>query len=118
MKDDPRKASPAAVRPRERPDDGNAFLPDPSGGPTTRKRGDEEQDDLAEVLGEEYIASATAAEPVEEDVRNAVVDEELGGPFLDTPADQELAHDDDDANNPPGTEPAAFPTAVRVPRGE
>jgi hypothetical protein len=108
------------MRPRRqgRPDDGNAFLPDPNGGPTgPTDPNDEQTDRLAELMGEEYIASATVAEHVDSDVHDAVVPEELGGPFLEEPAAAELV-DDDDPSNPPGTEPAPFPAAGRRPKGD
>jgi hypothetical protein len=91
-----------------RRDDGTAFLPDPQQGARARSN-----DDLAEVLGEEYIASATAGEDVNEDVRDEIVPEELGGPFLEAPAQTELV-DDIDASNPEGAEAEPFPTAVHV----
>jgi hypothetical protein len=93
-----------------RRDDGNAFLPDPQQGARGRA-----PDDLAEVLGEEYVASATTGEDVNEDVRDAFVPEELGGPFLEAPARTELV-DDVDASNPEGAEPEPFPTAIHVTR--
>jgi hypothetical protein len=95
---------------RRRRDDGNAFLPDPGQGARSSA-----PDDLAEVLGEEYVASATAGEDVNEDVRDEIVPEELGGPFVEAAAQTELA-DDVDASNPEGAEPEPFPTAVHVPR--
>jgi hypothetical protein len=93
-----------------RRDDGNAFLPDPQQGARARA-----SDDLAEVLGEEYVASATTGEDANEDFRDEIVPEELGGPFLEAPARTELA-DDVDASNPEGAEPEPFPTAVHVTR--
>ncbi|MBX3190811.1 MAG: hypothetical protein KF819_27685 [Labilithrix sp.] len=61
---------------RSRPDGGDAFVPDPQGG-----HGPLPSDD-AESLAEEFIASATSAEPVEMEARDEVVEEELGGPFV------------------------------------
>jgi hypothetical protein len=61
-----------------RPDDGNAFLPDPADGGPARV-----VDDLAEVLAEEFVQAATSAEEVSEDVRDEFVSEEIGGPFLE-----------------------------------
>ena len=78
---------PAQKRPRRpqdkrsttaRPDDGNAFLPDPADGGPTRV-----SDDLAEVLAEEFVQAATSAEEQSEDVRDEFVPEEIGGPFLE-----------------------------------
>ncbi len=64
---------------RKRSDDANAFLPDPGEGPARV------DDDLAENLAEEFIVAATSAEESGEDVRDEVVPEELGGPFLEVP---------------------------------
>ena len=88
-----------------RRDDGNAFLPDPEGGPSRA------QDDLAEVLGEEYVASATSAGEVAEDVRDEFVPEELGGPFVEAPAEVEFA-DGVDLANPEGAEREPFPRVI------
>jgi hypothetical protein len=93
-----------------RRDDGNAFLPDPQQGAHARA-----SDDLAEVLGEEYVASATTGEDVNEEFRDEIVPEELGGPFVEAPARTELA-DDIDASNPEGAEAEPFPTAIHVSR--
>lgn len=67
----------------QRPDDGAAFLPDPTarGKHTVASMAD------GESFGEEFLASATAGEPVEMDAQDEVVDEEWGGPFL--PLDDE-----------------------------
>ena len=74
----------AVARPRsivmnkehKHPDSGDAFLPD-----ATREHMPIPAAD-AESFAEEFIASATAAEAVQEDARDEVVDEEQGGPFL------------------------------------
>jgi hypothetical protein len=47
--------------------------------------------DDAESFAEEYIASATGAEAIAETARDEFVMEEVGGPFLDLPADDEDA---------------------------
>jgi hypothetical protein len=70
-----------------RPDDGTAFLPDPTGSPSY---------DVAsmadgESFGEEFVASATAGEPVEMDAQDEVVEEEWGGPFLELDAESEAS---------------------------
>lgn len=66
-----------------RPDDGTAFLPDPTdrGKHTVASMAD------GESFGEEFVASATAGEPVEMDAQDEVVEEEWGGPFLELDAD-------------------------------
>lgn len=66
-----------------RPDDGEAFLPDPS---TTRSHGALGGTDV-ESFAEEFIASATAGEPVEMEAQDEVIEEEWGGPFLELDAD-------------------------------
>jgi hypothetical protein len=86
-------------------DDGNAFLPDPQSGPAHTN------DDLAEMVAEEFLRSATSGEEVGEDVRNQVVPEELGGPFVPSSSDEELA-DGVDAANPIDAEVEPFPRAV------
>ncbi len=91
-----------------RSDDGNAFIPDFTEGHSGRAR-----DDMAEQLGEEFVQSATSGEEVGEDVRDAWVSEEIGGPFVETRASEEFAHDIDPAN-PRGAEREPFPTANRV----
>lgn len=64
----------------QRKDDGNAFIPDPEGGASHT------EDSLAEGLAETYIESATSGEEQGEDMMNALVSEELGGPFLEEEA--------------------------------
>lgn len=69
-----------------RKDDGNAFIPDPAGGEAHA------DDDLAENLAEVFLQSATSGEEVAEDVMNALVPEEVGGPFVEDvpPADDDV----------------------------
>jgi hypothetical protein len=74
-----------------RTDDANAFMPDPEGGPA------QIADDLAENLAEEYLQAATQGNDAEEDL-DQVVPEEIGGPFIETSAAEEFAHDTDEAN--------------------
>jgi hypothetical protein len=75
----------------QRSDDGNAFMPDPESGPARIS------DDLAENLAEDYLQAATQGMEVEED-HDQVVPEEIGGPFIETSAAEEFAHDTDEAN--------------------
>jgi hypothetical protein len=63
-------------RPGERPDDGNAFVPDNIGQLKPLAASD------AEAFAEEFIGSATGAESVREDAEDEVVDDEEGGPFI------------------------------------
>jgi hypothetical protein len=77
-------------------------MPDPEGGPALI------QDDLAESLAEDFLEAATRGEEVAEDVREQVVPEELGGPFLETSALEEFANDVD-AANPSDASPEPLP---------
>jgi hypothetical protein len=89
-----------------RMDDGEAFLPDPQQGGRSRAR-----DDLAETLAEEFLSSATSGEEQGQGVRDQVVAEELGGPFVPTSADDEMI-DDVDEMNPLDATAEPFPRAV------
>ena len=91
--------------PRGRSDDGNAFMPDPESGPARI------QDDLAESLAEDFLEAATRGEEVAEDVREQIVPEELGGPFLETSALEEFANDIDGAN-PSDAMPEPLPRPI------
>lgn len=66
-------------------------------------------DDLAENMGEEFIASATSGENQEEDLLDQVVPEERGGPFVPSTAGAEFA-EGTDASNPLGSKKEPFPT--------
>ena len=57
-----------------RPDDANAFLPEPSTGIHARTSD-------AQHFGEEFVASALTGESCNEDVRDEVLDDEEGGGF-------------------------------------
>lgn len=59
-----------------RSDDGEAFLPDPT--ITGRTVGAD-----AEFFAEEFLASVTSGENVEQDAADEVSEEELGGPFIE-----------------------------------
>lgn len=67
-----------------RPDDGEAFLPDPS------RRGAHITANDAESFGEEFVASATAGEPQHMEALDEVGDDEDGGPFLELDSDEEI----------------------------
>ncbi len=101
----PSRAEPSP--PPSRADDGEAFVHDPHGGPARAP------EQLAETLAEEFLQAATSAQEVSEDVRDEIVPEELGGPFLQHTADEEFADGVDEAN-PKEAERAAFPTALRL----
>jgi hypothetical protein len=86
-----------------RTDDANAFMPDPEGGPAMIG------DDLAENLAEEYLQAATQGD-ADEDL-DQVVPEEIGGPFIETSAAEEFAHDTD-GTNPLDAEAEPLPRPV------
>lgn len=70
--------------------------------------GSSSKDDLAEMLAEQTVEDATGgAQSAEE----TVVDEDFGGPFVETSARVQFGHGFDESNIP-GAEPAAFPLAV------
>lgn len=91
----------------QRMDDGTAFFPDPQGGPALAT------DDLAEQMAEEFLMSATGAEDAGQETRNEMMTEELGGPFVETSAEETFASGTD-ASNPADAEREAFPTAMRA----
>jgi hypothetical protein len=65
------------------------------------------RDALAEQRGESFVATATSGED-DEDVRDEVVTEESGGPFVLTTSATEFAHGTD-GSNPPGAAREPFP---------
>ena len=66
-------------------------------------------DGLVEGLGEEFVHEATSAEYEGRDYLDSENPEELGGPFIETPAEVEFAHGTD-ASNPKGATKEPFPT--------
>ena len=95
----------AAVSNQARHDDAHAFLPDPSegGGPVS--------DDLSERLGEEFVTAATSGEDPDDERLDETVPEEIGGPFIETTADEEMAFDTDESN-PSDAKREPFPRVV------
>jgi hypothetical protein len=69
-------------------------------------------DDLAEALGEQFLASATSGEEQGEEAMNAEVPEDSGGPFVVSLAEQEFAAGTD-ASNPEGATREAIPAVMR-----
>jgi len=67
------------------------------------------RDGLSERLGESFVALETGGED-EEDVRDEVVTEEIGGPFVETDGEIELAAETD-GSNPEGATREPFPRA-------
>jgi hypothetical protein len=88
-----------------RQDTADAFIPDPEGGPARIN------DDLAESLAEEYLASATSGEDTSDEVLDRVVSEEIGGPFIETTAEDEFATEPDESN-PVDAQREPLPRAV------
>jgi hypothetical protein len=66
-------------------------------------------DDLAEILGEQFVETATTGESEAEEVLDQVVPEERGGPFVQSTAGAEFA-EGTDGSNPKGAKREPFPT--------
>jgi hypothetical protein len=77
---------------QERSDGGDAFIPDPGEGPAHT------DDDLAELLAEDFIEAATRGNEVLEDDLDRPLADELGGPFVVTDPRDELADGVDESN--------------------
>jgi hypothetical protein len=92
-------------RHHQRSDDGNAFIPDPEGGPARTS------DDLAETLAEGFLQGATQDEDGEDAALDGLVPEEIGGPFVETSASAEFA-DGTDGSNPADAKREAMPRPV------
>ena len=90
-------------------DGGRAFLPDLGDGQNRRVK-----DDLAEELGEEFVAAATSGESTD-DARDETLTEEEGGPFVTTSAESQYAGGTD-ASNPEDAEREPFPLTHGTPR--
>jgi len=88
-----------------RADSADAFIRHPDDGPIDLN------DELAETLAEEFVHSATSGENQTEEALDQMVPEEIGGPFLETGAEEEFA-DGTDESNPADAEPEAMPRAV------
>jgi hypothetical protein len=103
----PRKVKIAPKSQRRRPDDADAFL-------RVKKNGARTKDDLADELGADFLGSATSGEEQALEARDSVTDEEVGGPFVTTPAKREFAREPD-ASNPEDAEREPFPSAISQP---
>jgi hypothetical protein len=100
------RLGPPVRRDQGRHDDANAFLPDPDEGAMVAS-----DDDLAEMFGEEFVRAATNGGNVDDEIVDKVLPEELGGPFVETSAREEMA-DDTDESNPEDATPEPLPRAV------
>jgi hypothetical protein len=89
-----------------RADSADAFIRNPDDGGPVRV-----DDDLAETLAEEYVHAATSGEDQDEDTLDQMVPEEIGGPFVETSAEEEFA-DGTDESNPEDAEVEGLPRAV------
>lgn len=98
----------AARAARRRDRSVEAFIAEPETGRVTAP------DDLAELLAEQAIQSATTGDYVAEDQLNEDVAEDSGGPFVETSARTQFASGYDESNIEEA-EPAPFPTAVATP---
>ncbi len=88
-----------------RSDSGDAFIADPGEGPLRIS------DDLAATLAEDFVRSVTSGDDADEETREEVLPEEIGGPFLETSARTEFARGVDESN-PADAEAEALPQAV------
>lgn len=68
----------------ERSDDANAFMADPGDGPARI------DDDLAESFAEDFVRAATTGQELGDESADAMLEEEFGGPFLQTSATEEF----------------------------
>jgi hypothetical protein len=94
---DPKYGAELLARSGPPADDGQSFLTGPRSG-----------DDLAEELGEGFVESATTGEYEGEETHEQVVDEESGGPFVETSGATEFAAGTD-ASNPIDAKREPFP---------
>jgi len=90
-----------------RPDDADAFFPDPGEGPARV------HDDLAQVLAEDFLIAATSGEEVNEEVLSGDLLEEDEGQGPPAAAEPEFAFGDPEAH--PVT---ARPTSTSTSTGE
>lgn len=58
-------------------------------------------DDLAELLGEEFVRSVTSGEEQGVELRDEAVPEEEGGPFVESSGQKEFANTEDDSEVEP-----------------
>jgi hypothetical protein len=71
-------------------------------------RGSKSSDDLAEELGEEAVETMTSGEDEGSESRDRFAEEEIGGPFVESPGKNEFA-DDSDESNPDDATREPFP---------
>jgi hypothetical protein len=78
-------------------EDDRAFLSEPRAG-----------EELAEHLGENFVAGATSGEDPEPERQDRMTEAELGGPYVTSPAEAEFARGTDEMN-PPDADVEPFP---------
>jgi hypothetical protein len=100
---------------RQRSDDGNAFLPE-----SAARNGTD--DDLAELLAQSHQLAVTSGEDLDEESRDQLTAEELGGPFIETRAEREFGATAreplDDEYEPSSLPEAVGPLAIASPEEE
>jgi len=104
----PKRRKRIAKRVLRRRDDADAFLRVRADGKSRTR------DDFAEELGEDFVGSATSGEEQALEVRDSIIDEESGGPFVTTPAKREFA-EGVDASNPEDAFREPFPSSQSQP---
>jgi hypothetical protein len=72
------------------------------------------KDDLAAMIGEDVILTATTGPDPSEVIHEVVTPAESGGPYVETDAGAEFAFDTDESN-PPDAEPAPLPDVTPKP---
>ena len=96
---EPRYAAELLARAKE-----SAMAPD---GDAFRRPGQRE-DTLAEPAAQEFLTGATGGDDAVEEAQQEVVEEEFGGPFVESTSDVEFAGGTD-ASNPEGATREPFP---------
>jgi hypothetical protein len=94
---DPKYGAELLARSGPKDDEGQSFVDKPRS-----------HDDMAEERGEEFVETVTTGEYEGEEILNQVVDEETGGPFIETSGAIEFA-EGTDASNPEGAKREPFP---------
>lgn len=94
-----------SIKKPQRSDDADAFIRESDHGATVH-------DDLAQHLAEEYLRSAASGEERDELSRDELLAEELGGPFIESRAEQEFGTTMTRAKPDPEHEASALPQAV------
>lgn len=101
--------TPDMAKKQQRSDDADAFIRESEQGTGSRE-------DLSALLGEEYVRAVTSGDDVAENDRDAVLPEEMGGPFLESDGGEEFGRTvsglPDDAEEERSADPNPFPAVV------